>query len=54
MANELRNPIRPIPVTPANDRIVSASTPGATSRGAGAHQAKPASRIGYRYSSLLK
>jgi predicted DNA-binding transcriptional regulator AlpA len=64
---DLRNPIRPIPVTPANDRIVSereaAQIRGVSEytlrrqaqRGEGPERIKLSPRrIGYRYSSLLK
>jgi predicted DNA-binding transcriptional regulator AlpA len=63
----LRNPIRPIPVTPANDRIVSereaAQIRGVSEytlrrqaqRGEGPERIQLSPRrIGYRYSSLLK
>jgi predicted DNA-binding transcriptional regulator AlpA len=64
---DLRNPIRPIPVTPANDRIVSereaAQIRGVSEytlrrqaqRGEGPQRIQLSPRrIGYRYSSLLK
>lgn len=67
MANELATAIRPIPVTPANDRIVSereaAQIRGVSEytlrrqaqRGEGPERIQLSPRrIGYRYSSLLK